>query len=501
MQVHLQIPLAHFQSVLSWDKPLIDSLADKAVGVAEKIGLRLDEEGAAVYLKEAESKGCRIDWPQRTALFRRSDIEKTIEVMRRTNPLPQPQRELITGEIRDARFNVGNGANLLFDWDKWQVKAPDKTDLVNLCRWAQGCDSVSSLWQPVMLKDIDQKLEVLYSYALMCKYCRKEVHANQATEPVHVKYLPKMFAVVEKHRGYRQQVAPWEYINPPFRLGLRGLETMLARVDTGACKVMGIGPMSVSGMSSPVTIAGHAVTALAEILAGLTFLRILRPGYGLKAVVCTGSLDLRTARVSYFGMHTHLGNLAAWELITRGLGVDAGTLTWYRDANEPGMQALYEFGMSQAFFSSVLNRSHPEIGGLCSGNMFSPEQAVLDLELVREFNELTSGFEVSEEALGLEEIVRARFEQGFHMSSEHTIRHMKDGIPYSGFLYRGLSAGSQHDKTRNQTAELMERAAESVRKDTEKGRAAEPDDKLAGELYEIVKEAAAEIGVAAPTLL
>jgi len=216
--------------------------------------------------------------------------------------------------------------------------------------------------------------------------------------------------------------------------------------------------------------------------------------------MCTGALDLRTARVSYFGMHAHLQNLAGWELLVRGLGVDTSCLTWYRDANEPGLQAMYEFGMAQAFFSSVLNRCNPEIGGLCNGNIFSPHQAVLDMAMVTELNELTAGFEVSDEALGLDEVVNARFTQGVHMGTEHTLAHMRDEVPFSDFLFRGLPAGAQHDRGKTQTDELMEKAGESVRAATETGAQVEPDHELAEELYEHVKEAAAELGVEAPSI-
>jgi len=351
-----------------------------------------------------------------------------------------------------------------------------------------------------MLKDVNLLLEPMYAYALMTRHCRKHVYHNQPTEPIHVKYLARMSRVVEKHRGYQQPMAHFEYVNPPFRMGCRAVRTMLARVDMGVCTTMGIGPMSVSGMTAPVTVAGLAVTALAELLSGLTFFRILRPGYGLHPNVCTGSLDLRTARVSYFSMHTHLCNMALQDLLVRGLGVDAPCLTFYRDANEPGMQALYEYGMAQAFFSSVLRRSSPEIGGLCSGNIFSPEQAVLDMELVREFNELAYGFEAGDEAVGLEEIVRARFDQGVHMSTEHTLAHMQDGVPFSGFLYRGLPAGAHHDKDFTQSEELLAKAARAAEDARAKGRQVKPDSALSGELYEHVKEAAAELGIEAPSL-
>ncbi len=500
--VNLNIPVSHSHNVLSWDKADIGRLVSAAIDVAVRVGMRLGDDAEGIFLSEAESKGARIDWNARAVMFREADIEETIAIMRQTKPAPEPVRPLsISDKGRDERFAVGNGANMLFDYDAWQVRPPTASDMVELCRWAQGCEEAESLEHPVMLKDMDQRLEPLYGYALMCRHCRKKVYQNQPTEPIHVRYLAKMARVVEKHRGFYHPVQEWEYVNPPFRMGFRSVATMLERVDSGACSVMGVGAMPVSGMSAPVTVAGHAVTALAETLAGLTLFRILRPGYGLKANVCGGCLDLRTARVSYFGMHTHLCNLATWELLVRGIGVDSPCLTLYRDANEPGMQALYEFGMAQAFFSSVYQRSTPEIGGLACGNIFSPHQAVLDMEAIKEFNELIYGFELSEEALGIEEVVKARFEQGVHMSTEHTLERMNDGIPFSKFLYRGLVAGAQHDKHHTQTDELMQKAAKEVEAARARGWEVEPDDDLGGELYEFVKEAASDLGIESPPLI
>lgn len=503
-RVHLNIPGAHFHNILSWDQETIDQLVDKAVDLAVKTGLRLDEDKEGVYLREAECKGAGIDWDNQAVMFTREQVEQTMDVMRKTEPVPDPLRPLsLCEEGRDVEFLVGNGANMPFDWESWNVRPAKVEDLIELSQWAQGNDNVSSFVQPVMLKDCNLFIEPLYSYAIMAKYCRKNVYHNQPTEPIHVKYMDKMARVVEKHRGYFQPVAECEYINPPFRLSRRAIDTMFARVDLGVCKTMCVGPMSVAGMSAPVTAPGLAVTAVAEILAGLTFFNITRPGFGLKTVVCTGSLDLSNARVNYYGMHAHLCNLAAWELLVRGIGVDSPCLTWYREANEPGLQAAYEFGMATAFFSSVLIRCNPEIGGLSCGNIFSPHQAVMDMEIAKESNELMHGFEVdvSDEALGLEEMGKTRFEQGAHMASEHTLKHMMDGVPFSSYFFKGMPAGAQHDKDHTQTQELMEKAAESVKASIAKGREVELDEALGNELYELVKQAAAELGIDAPAMV
>ena len=76
-RVHLNIPVAGFQAVLSWDKPTIDALVDKAIDLAVKVGLRLEQDGDGKYLKEAHSKGARADWDAHAAMFTREQVEQT----------------------------------------------------------------------------------------------------------------------------------------------------------------------------------------------------------------------------------------------------------------------------------------------------------------------------------------------------------------------------------------------------------------------------------------
>jgi ribosome-binding protein aMBF1 (putative translation factor) len=75
-------------------------------------------------------------------------------------------------------------------------------------------------------------------------------------------------------------------------------------------------------------------------------------------------------------------------------------------------------------------------------------------------------------------------------------------LAFSDFLYRGgLPAGTHQNKDKNQTDELMAKAAEQVKTAKAEARKLDPDTELVDELYEFVKQAAAELGLDAPTLL
>ena len=274
--------------------------------------------------------------------------------------------------------------------------------------------------------------------------------------------------------------------------------TMLARVDMHVCDAMAIGPMSVSGMSAPVTAAGTAVVAVAEVLAALNAFHLMRPEPRLNAGCISGELDIATARVKYYSFRGHKQNLAIAELFRRGLGVAVHPYEAYREANEPGLQACYEFGTGQAFWSIMYRRYIQEVGGLSCGNMWSPEQAIMDIEIVKEFDELMSGFDASDEAVAVDDIIAAGFEQGYHMTTEHMMKNMRRHIAFSDFFLRGRPAGAEHDKAFTQTERLMASAREKSLAAYERGLQAEQDDELADALWECVEQAAAELGISAP---
>ena len=229
-RVRLELPVSRRGPVLSWSRETVDRLAGEACRVAREMGIRLDDDREGVYVMEAERKGARVDRAQRVVRFTDRDIEETLAVMRSTRPAPAPLRPAVDAALgRDETFVVGNGGNLLFDWSLWQVRPPTPADMVSLCRWAQGEAAVSGLFAPVMLKDVDQLLEPMVTYALLGRHCRKTIYHPQPTEPAHVKYLDRMARAVERRRGFYQPMPEWEYVNPPFRLGARSVRTMLYR--------------------------------------------------------------------------------------------------------------------------------------------------------------------------------------------------------------------------------------------------------------------------------
>lgn len=489
-RVYINSPVLSMGDLLTWDKPVIDRLVLAVYEILEKVGIEIRSKE---YLKKLEAVGARVDWSNHSVHFKEEDATETANRMKETHD------KLLRAEKPQKTFLVGNGANLCFDWDSWQAVRPTGEMLRDITRWAEGWDKVNILKCPVLPKDVNPILEPMYSYAIMAQNSRKKVYHYQPTEPIHVKYLSKMAKVVEEQRGYIQPMANHEWMNSPLKFGRRAMRAALARIDYGVCDSIGIGTMNISGLNSPVSVAGQAILSVAEILGGLTVVRLLRPNMTkLSGVIASGQLDMSTGQVIYSSSRCHLQQLAAGEIFRKGFGCEVGMMDWYRDANEPGLQACYEFAFIRIFFHALIGQGHSEIGGIGNGNVFSPEQAVIDVEMMNEVMELFHGFEVSEEALALETILEAGFDQKKIIESKHTFKHFRENLPFSKYFLRGLTGTAHHNRECSQTKELLDKAHQTCLEARKKGEKIEPDIELGKKLYEIVKEAAAEAKIKAP---
>ena len=271
----------------------------------------------------------------------------------------------------------------------------------------------------------------------------------------------------------------------------------MARADAGMDPV-GMGAMTTVGVSAPLTAPGFAAMATAEVLGALCVVRRLRPHVGLMAALTGGVQDMRTGRVSYQCPSAVAAHYLTVDVFRHVFGARLHYYWGYRDANEPGMQACYEWGMLNMFHRSFSGPGATEVGGLADGNLFSPEQAVMDIAMEEDAGQIFGGFEFNHDAIGLDLILEAGHDVEAYVTHPHTLARCRQAPPFSDFWLRGVPAASQHNSGRSQTRRLMDQAHEACLDARKRGEEAQPDRLLADEAWAIVREMAQELGVRAP---
>ena len=180
-----------------------------------------------------------------------------------------------------------------------------------------------------------------------------------------------------------------------------------------------VSPFIVGGAMAPVTVAGTLVQVLAEVLAGVAYAQLVRPGAPIVFGAFVTSIDMRSGAPT-FGTPEASQILMGAGQLARRLGLpfrSGGALT---GAKLPDAQAAYESGhtLDAAMMGGVNFMLHA-CGWLEGGLVASAEKFVLDDDRLGVASRLVGGVDASEGARALEAI-REVGPGGHHLGSDHT---------------------------------------------------------------------------------
>ncbi len=188
-----------------------------------------------------------------------------------------------------------------------------------------------------------------------------------------------------------------------------------------------------AGVSTPITASGTLALLNAELLAGLVFSQLIKPG----APIILGSLpaffDMKTM-VDFFDPQTMLLNLACAEMMSHYHIPHAGTSG---SANGWGADLIASEALCINQITSCLGKVGlaPFVGGTLGSKVFSPEVVVFTSELIEQSRHFQKGFIINEETIALEEMKRIGIGGNF-ISSRQTMKLFRDAYQSSNIFPR-----------------------------------------------------------------
>ena len=159
-----------------------------------------------------------------------------------------------------------------------------------------------------------------------------------------------------------------------------------------------------AGATSPAALAGSLVQEIAECLAGLVYVNSVHEGApAIFGPYCFIS-DLRTGAMSGGSPEQALLSAAAAQ-ITQSYDLTCGTVSGMTDSKVPDVQSGYEKAYNHALVGNAGANLIYEAGGMMASLLgYSPEQLVIDDEIVGSVLRTIRGIEVTDESLSLETI-------------------------------------------------------------------------------------------------
>ncbi|MFQ5612048.1 MAG: trimethylamine methyltransferase family protein, partial [Anaerolineae bacterium] len=374
-----------------------------ALSVLERTGVEVLESECRHLLAGA---GAQIDAARDRVFLPRPMIEAALETANRDVVLYSRDGRTDL-HLRGRRVHLGTGgaAVRVLDLDTGHARHSRLRDLYDIGRLVERLDNIHFYLRPVVARDVpNDDIDVNTFYACLTATHKHVMGGCYYADKVAD--LKRMGAIIAGGEAQFLQ-RPFFSLNlgwmvSPLRFAPETTETLTAAVRAGIPVALVSAPQS--GATAPASLIGTLVQTLAEELAGLAYVQLLRPGHPTLMGGMPLVSDLRTGGMIGGSAEMALMNAASAQM-AHFYGLPVYNSCALTDSKIPDVQAGYEKGLTTAVTALAgAQYNHHSAGMLESMLAVAYEQYVIDDEINGQVMRLVRGLEVSEEALSLDVI-------------------------------------------------------------------------------------------------
>ncbi len=194
-----------------------------------------------------------------------------------------------------------------------------------------------------------------------------------------------------------------------------------------------LSPFIVGGAMAPVSVAGTLAQVLAEVLAGVAYSQLVRPGAPVIAGAFVTSIDMNSGAPIFGTPETAQITYGAGQLMRR-LGLPFRSAGAFCGAKLSDAQAGYESANSlQAGLYAGVNFMLHACGWLEGGLVASPEKFIMDADQLGILHRLAKAIDISENGQAMDAIAEIG-PGGHYLGCAHTQANFKDAFWRSDVL-------------------------------------------------------------------
>ncbi|PIE12232.1 MAG: trimethylamine methyltransferase [Rhodobacterales bacterium] len=194
-----------------------------------------------------------------------------------------------------------------------------------------------------------------------------------------------------------------------------------------------VSPFIVGGAMAPVSVAGTLTQVLAEVMAGISYNQLIRPGAPVIMGTFVSSIDMNSGAPTFGTPEASLVTYGAGQLARR-LGLPYRSSGSFCGSKLPDAQAAYETAnsLNMGLLSGVNFMLH-SCGWLEGGLVSSYEKFVMDADQLGTLHHLAKGVSVDENAQAMDAI-REVGPGGHYLGCAHTQANFKTAFWKSDLL-------------------------------------------------------------------
>ncbi len=410
------------------------------------VGVRVDSARAREVFARA---GLRADADDRVRIPREA-VEQAIDLAPTGVDIYNRRGDFAfrLGEGEPARFGVGVTALFYQDPSTDRVTPFTRKNMETMLRLGNALNSYDLVSTVGIVQDVEPGVSDLYATLEMIANTVKPI-AILVSDENRYKDVLNLATHLHGNLASRPFIIP--YFNPisPLVMNEGTTDKMFQTIELGLPFMYS--NYGMAGATTPITPAGTLALLNAELLAGLTWSQLLKPG----APIILGSLpaffDMR-GMGSFYDTHSYLINLACAEMMAHyrlpHCGTSGSGMGWGADLIAGGHQWMNHL-------SSVMGKVGlvPFVGDNFDSKVFSPALVVYANEVIAQARRLAQGFLLNDEELALDEIAEIGPGENF-LTSSLTLKHFRNAY-YSSNIWPNLSLEAWQAKNRPQPTALL----------------------------------------------
>ena len=276
-------------------------------------------------------------------------------------------------------------------------------------------------------------------------------------------------------------------VNSPLRYDDRMLAALVEYARAGQAVI--VTPFLLMGAMSPVSIPSALAQQMAEALAGIALVQLIRPGSPVVFGSFLSNTDMQSGSPSFGTPESAIGLLCTGQ-IARSFGLPWRSGGGLNSSQTVDAQAAYESLMTMLpTFLAGANFVLHAAGWLEAGLVSCYEKFIVDIEILRQLRHEFTPLDFDDDSLafGAHEEVGPG---GHFLGAAHTLERFRE------CFYRPLLSSTENFERweRNGGRDATERAAEIWRKTLEEYEEPPLDDGIRSELEEYVTRRRTELG-------
>jgi trimethylamine---corrinoid protein Co-methyltransferase len=391
--------------------------------ILEKVGIKMPLASAMDLMEEA---GARVDRGRSLVYIPPGLVDQAL------GKVPGSFNLCARNPLHDLPLDGNHGYLTLdgcglqiLDLQSGTLRRSTLKDLEEATIVADYLEQIAFLWPVISAQNCPKSQQPLFELAAQLSYSEKHVQAMTAVDLQAAQGSVEIAATVAGGREAlrrRPIISNFQCSISPLAYDPEGLEAAMVFADAGI--PTGFLTMQIGCSTAPATLAGSLAQANAEVLAGIVFLELYRPGTPTFYGSCATVMELKTGAVCCGGPEDFLLQALSAQM-ARYYGLPSNVGTFATGAKASNWHAGVENAMS-GMVSAFAGADMMCGAGLLAGAViFSFEQLLLDCEIYEMIRRTVGGIDVNTETLALETIARVGSDDHF-MVEPHTVEHMRE---------------------------------------------------------------------------